>query len=931
MKVFKSRFNQIAIIMFVLMAMLFIRLFILTVMQNEQWTAEATTLSVKSVFTPAPRGEIFDRYGRVLAGNVQSFSLRFSASGLTNDDVNAISSKLITIMESNGEKYYDNLPIIIEDGKFVYTYQKEIEDWLASRDMPLYYTAEQAFDQLREIYGIPERYDKYQAQAEIQGTHSDYPPISVRNMMYLSDMDKEAFLSRYGLGSDVTAAEAFAELRVFFGIDKREKDPGKDGVRGIVRSAISDEDARKIIVIRNEVSAMGFRKYIPATISSDISEATIVQIEEMSRDLPGVEIVSETKRIYPEGSVAAHVLGYMGHISEQDIEKYKADDRYSANDLVGIDGIENSKESILKGSPGVKYVQVNAKGGLVKVLDETEPVKGKDVYLTIDLDLQKTAEDALAQAIQKLQVGGTFESQYGNYKYTKASTNANVGAVVAIDVKTGEVLAMASNPAFDPNLFTDGISTEVWDSLQSKNPRDLISPLPLYNVAAKSTIQPGSTFKMVTASAALACGLDPAQRLYDCGHVVIGDTSYGCLLWNTTGRTHGFINLAEALEVSCNIYFFDIATGRDFAKAERPLGYKEPISIEKIMDYAMQYGLGVPTGIEIGEANASLPDAATKMKRIKSSLATTLNMRAERYFKEEVLRDKEQLKKSIDEIVSWADENPSKSEIVRRMAGVGLKDEMIDSVADLCKYSYFNYAKWTLGDELNIAIGQGENAYTPLQMANYVATVGNGGVRNQVSLISAIEGQKIEKSPGVQVSIDEKDLNEIIKGMKLVATGPQGSLKGIFGNFPVQVAAKTGTAQKAGKIHPPDEVAYIKANLYRIAPYLKWDDIETEMNRLMKEFPETWTSQNTAVRQAMINISDQRVTYAKIDEYKPDYKPFAWTLALAPADDPKIAVAVLIFQGDTSLNAAPVAREVIGKYLQLNKQYGDFDLNSEMN
>ncbi|MCL1809023.1 MAG: penicillin-binding transpeptidase domain-containing protein [Clostridiales bacterium] len=927
MNTFKYRFQQIAVIMFVLMTVLFIRLFVLTVIQTDSWAVEATNLSIKSVFMPAPRGEIYDRYGRVLAGNVQIFSLKFGAYDYTDEEANEISAKLIKIMESNGDSYYDNLPILIEDGKFVYTYQKSIEEWLESMDMPLDYTAEQAFDKLREMYDVPERFDKFEAQAELQGRYNVYPPISVKNMVFSKDLDKDMFLGRYYLKTDLTAEEAFLALRAFFKIDKTVR--GKNGEREIIRSGISNEEARKVIVVRNEVSAMGFRQYIPATIASNLSQATIVQIEEMSRDLPGVEIVSESRRTYPNGNSASHIIGYMGHISEQDMHKYKDDDRYSANDLVGLDGIENSMESLLKGNVGVKYVQVNVKGELVKVIDEKAPAKGRDIYLTVDIELQKTAEEALAQALEKLQKGGIFESDYGNYKYSKPSTHANVGAVVAIEVKTGDVLAMASNPDFDPNEFTGGISKEAWDALQSKNPRDPISPVPLYNVAAKSAVQPGSAFKMVTASAALSCGLDPKMRLHDGGRVMIAKKTFGCLLWNTSGGSHGSINLAEALRVSCNYYFFDIATGRDFARGERSLGYREPINIDKIMSYAKQYGLGVPTGIEIEEAPVSIPDSETKLRRTKASLANILNVRAERYFKPEVLADSSQLRQHIDEIVSWTEENPSRNEVIRRMADAGVKDEMIVTVAELCKFDYFNFAKWTLGDELNISIGQGENAYTPLQMANYLATLGNGGVHNNVSLISAIEGEIIEKSQGEKVDINnDLGFDEIMRGMKMVA-GPGGTLNSIFGRFPVQVAAKTGTAQREGRIHPPDEVAYMQANLRRIAPSLKWEDVEAEMARLLSEFPETWKSKNTAVRQAVMNLSDGRVTYDKMDEYKEKYKPFAWVLAMAPADDPKIAVAVLLFQGDTSINAAPVAREVIGKYLQLDKAYEDMSLNSE--
>jgi penicillin-binding protein 2 len=317
---------------------------------------------------------------------------------------------------------------------------------------------------------------------------------------------------------------------------------------------------------------------------------------------------------------------------------------------------------------------------------------------------------------------------------------------------------------------------------------------------------------------------------------------------------------------------------------------------------------------------------------IKSMLRNVLIGRAEMYFQKSIIQDKEKLKENIDTIVSWTEENPTRNELIQRMGKMGVKENLVETVVDLCKFTYFNQAAWTTGDELNISIGQGENAYTPLQMANYIATIGNKGVHNQVSLIKAIEGEGPHvKEPGKKISLQNEDnLKYIIEGMKRVATGPKGSLKGTFGNFPVQVAGKTGTAERAGKINPPDEVEYIKQYLPKINGSLKWTDVELEMNRLLKEYPDIYSTRNYAVRQAVINLSGGRVTAAKIDAYKASYDPFAWVMAMAPADDPKIAVAVLLFQGGTAGYAAPVAREVIGKYLQLDKIYEDYSIDTKI-
>ena len=915
MRWIKFRQNQIQLLIFVLMFVLIFRLFTLTVVEGTHWDEAAQAISIKSVYTSAPRGEILDRYGRLLAGNRPSFTVQFSQGNLDDETLNEQIATVMSILEKNGDTVIDNLPIILnDDGTFYYTYDKAIEAWLISQDMPISYTAEDAFNELRSRYGVDEGLDKYEAQIELQTVYNVFPPISVVNMKFLEQLNKESFLGRYYLDYDLTAKEAFHKLREKFKID----------------SGLSDEEARKIMIVRNELASQGYYSYIPVTIAQEISNQTVVTLEEIGSELSAVDVVAESVRYYPNGKTAAHVLGYLGQINESEKEAY-LEKGYNVSDMVGKEGIEKAFEDILKGKDGIKNVEVNAFGDLVRTISDDRPEKGTDIYLTIDLELQKTAEEALEQALEKILTAGTFESIYGNYKYGRKYKNANVGCVVALEVETGDVLAMASYPSFDPNLFATGISKEDWQSLQSENPRDPLSPLPLFNVAARTAVQPGSTFKMVTATAALDSGLDPKRKLRDGGAVKVGNRTYGCILWNMYRGNHGYLNLHEAIEVSCNYYFFDIAVGRDFYRGGS-LGYNEEINIDKITHFAEQYGLGLPTGIEITETVIPVPSEARKMSAMKNYLKNVLIGRAELYFVDEVIQDKELLMEQINTIVSWTEENPSRNTIIDRLSKLGIKEDKIETVCDLCKFSYFNQATWTLGDELNISIGQGENAYTPLQMANYVATIGNDGKRNRVSLLKAIEGEgSVEKEEPVEIEVKDKNyFKEIIEGMRRVAHGPRGSARAIFANFPVQVAAKTGTAERAGKINPPDEAEYLKQNLKRINPSLTWEQVEEEMKRLLKEYPDVYTSHNSAARQAVLNLSRDRITASTLDAFKEDYDNFAWFVAMAPAEDPKIAVAVLLFQGGSGGYAGPVAREVIGKYLELDKQYKDYNLDTSI-
>lgn len=692
----------------------------------------------------------------------------------------------------------------------------------------------------------------------------------------------------------------------------------------------------------------GYNAYMPIVLAEDISQETAQAIE--AAGYPGVKIAENYIREYPNGALASHVIGYLGRISESDAETYVEKKGYRKDALIGKSGIEKIYEGRLKGTDALSTFQVDSRGNVTRLLSESRPEKGKTVKLTLDLSLQQTTEDALAQAIEQSACGGSFQSEYGNYQMTYAK-NAAVGAAVALDVKTGQVLAMASYPDFDPNDFAVSISADKWRSLQQKNENDPLSPSPLYNVASMSAVQPGSTFKPVTALAALSCGLDRNKYLYDAGFVSMGGRTFGCSLWNDRKATHGYVDLKEAMQVSCNYYFYDIATGMDLASGGS-LRYTDPISNETILRFARMMGLGGKTGIEIEESAGMAPSEAVKKQSVKSSLQNYLLAESETYFKKRFLKERQLLRKNIKKIVNWSDKDLTLEEIIGKLKKMDfVKADKVRELAEICKYSYFNQARWTKGDTFNISIGQGDNAYTPLQMANYMATLGNGGIKNRVSLVADASGQagkaseSTEKTArnagqdsgdaerngenaesagknagdaGQDVKISRADIEYVIDAMTGV-TQADGSLFRAFGSFPYSVAAKTGTAQRAGKINVSDERDYLKRHLHLIAPDVTFREVEAEAARLLEDYPDVYDSETGALRRAVINLSKHDITASDIDRYKEGYDNFAWTVALAPADDPQIAVAVLLVQGKTSANAAPVAREIIGKYGEISQ------------
>ena len=797
------------------------------------------------------------------------------------------------------------------NGGFYYTYDQEIEDWLTTQNLRTDLTAEEAFEAICEREGVDSSLDKYEAQAILQNTYNIYPPISVKKMEYTQKLELTSFLQSFKLkededDEDLTAEEAFQALREKYEID----------------DSYSDEDARKILIIRNALKSLGYSSYLPAEIATGVSEQTIVTLEEKSYLYPGVEIGREYVRTYPNGETACHVLGYLGKISESQQAEYLRKG-YTSTDLIGKEGIESYYESVLKGSDGEKLIQVNAKGEQVEVISDSDPEPGDDVYLTIDLELQKTAEEALQQALQKIRSGGTFVSEYGNYSYSKAYRNANVGAAVAVDVKTGDVLALANYPGYDPNLFATGISSEDWKMLQGENPRDPLSPLPLYNVATMTSIQPGSTFKPVTALAALNAGWNPNNRLYDNGYIDIGGgRTFGCWIWNDSRGKHGWLDLTHALEVSCNYYFADLCAGYDFYN-KRNLSID--MDIEKVMDYAKALGLGEKTGIELAESAVGVPSEEAKLAATKWSLKNMLLSSAAKYFTSDLTDDSTKLEETVDEIVSWAEEDLSRGDLYKRLSEMPVQEDQLNALTDEVRSNYFSVAKWNQGDAMNLSIGQGENAYTPLQMARYVATVANDGTLYDLTLTKAVSGEmQQEESSGTKVENTNKDAYAVVReGMRLVANGSAGSARRLFAGFPYEVGAKTGTAQKSGKVNPPDEVEYIQQYLGSIAPGLSFEEVETEMRRLLSEESNIYKSESSAVRQAVINLTDGEVTTERIDAYKSTYDNFSWFVSFAPVEDPQIAVAVLIFQGGSGGYAGPVAREIIGKYMELQEVYAD--------
>ena len=328
------------------------------------------------------------------------------------------------------------------------------------------------------------------------------------------------------------------------------------------------EDIRKIIAIRYEITTKGYSSTKSLGIAKNVSREVVAQISEKNTDFPGITISTDSERVYGYKNLASHIVGYIGRIGQEEYNANKeSENPYKNDDYVGKTGIESMFENYLRGKDGKEEIEMSVDGAVTGSTVTQDAVQGSTVVLTIDAKLQKIAEDALKHNIEKIKRGG-FGKKY----------NAEGGSVVVLDVKSGEVRAMASYPDYDPNLWVGGISTDDYKKIQKQNS--------LFNKAISGAYEPGSVFKMATAIAGLESGaISRKEKINDTGiYTRYRDYQPRCWIYNQSHHGHGYVNVKQAIQKSCNFFFFETA-------------YR--MGINKLDKYAKYFGLGTKTGIEL--------------------------------------------------------------------------------------------------------------------------------------------------------------------------------------------------------------------------------------------------------------------------------------------------------------------------------------------
>ncbi len=484
-------------------------------------------------------------------------------------------------------------------------------------------------------------------------------------------------------------------------------------------------------------------RHLPITLKEDVDWQTLAYLENNKYKFSGVRIEVQPVRVYHYGDLAANIIGYIGSINPKELEADK-EGIYEGGDLIGKRGLERVREGDLRGEKGSSSTEVNATGFEQQQLKYTEPLPGRDIKLTLDSDLQKAAEQYMA-------------------------ISDKAGAVVAMEVDTGRMLAAVSAPSIHLEDFLGGISQKNWKALLD-NPRN-----PLLNKVVQGVYPPGSTYKIVTALAGLSEGVIDLNTTFYCpGHYYFGRRLYRC--WKHSG--HGSVHIKRAIIESCDVYFYQVG---------------QRLGVDRLAKYAKKLGLGARSGIEL--------------EHEKRGIVPTKDWKRER-FKE----------------------------------------------------------KWHEGETLSIAIGQGFNNMTPLQICLMTAAVANGGKIYQPQIVESVmttDGEVIEQfTPKLisELSSREKSYLRIVQeGLFGVVQGKRGTARNVRIKG-LTVAGKTGTAQ-----------------VVRLAQY--------------KGFKE------------------QDIPYK--------YRDHAWFTCYAPADNPKIAVTVLVEHGlHGGSGAGPIARVVLKKYFE---------------
>jgi len=800
----KNRYIIFSIVAFVMFAVLVLQLFSLTILNGAYYSEQSQTKKTRSITLTGQRGSIFDKNGIPLAYDEKSYNVEFykdPAKSASSDKAHYtdIILNTIKIIEKNGGKVIDTFNIKKNSkGEFY-------------------------FD-----FGITDKDAKTKREK------------NWRENMYISD-------------------EKSTPEQIYYQLRERYRLP----------ESLSYEEAFKVLSIWQEVQLSTWVSYIPVTIATDVSTDTVAQIEAYSSELEGMQIEESTSRVYPRDSLAAHVIGYLGRMTDANQIKKMEAKGYDANDLIGIMGVESTMEDYLTGekteNQGKRVIEVDTSGTITDEISYKAPTDGDNVVLTIDSQMQAKLEAALESNIKEV-----HEKQVEQYNGNKAHYDEKLngrepnlaisGAAVVMEVSTGRVLAMASYPSFNLNLFANGIDDKTYQELATDK------AAPLFNKAISSKSIPGSIFKLVTATGGLMQNaITLNETIDDEGpfnkYIKEGSDEEGPACWvEPQFWKHKDQNLVAAIKNSCNYYFFTVA---------------DRLGIESLNEWAQKLGLTEKTGIQLTNEVAgqigcqkTLYDNTKEVSEQKTALPRLVYNKLVEDFKRygtarNITYTDDELKNAAGKIIKLAGNGKTeKGPDIRKILSDQL--DIPDRIArtngwDIEVSSRLSELEWNPTQTVIVGIGQSLTAVTPIAVARYISAILNGGKVYEAQIVEKVvdaKGNTVEEfSPKLvrDLKLPSNYIDAMKEGMKEVVSGEDhGTAAELFKDFdyPDEIGGKTGTAQVT-------------------------KDVDIENN--------------------------------------------GWFLAFAPFDKPEIAVVVLIPNGLSGLSAGPTARDIIEYYLS-NKE-----------
>ena len=743
----KHRYIACLSIIFVIFSLMAIRLYRL-VAAGEQSSSQSSRQA--SVSVTGKRGAIYDANNVLLAYDQESYEVTFyrdPANNASSDRANytKILLEAIEIIEGNGDSIIDTFLIVKdEEGNFAYDISEELSE------------------ETRK-----ERISSWCA-----------------NMQLADDtMEPE---------------DIYYDLRSRFRIPEE----------------LDYEQARKLLSIWQEVQMNMYQSYVKVTVAENVSLETVYELETHADALTGIEIAESYTRYYPKQDIAAHVIGYLGRIVDNtELEEKKALG-YTAEDLVGKVGIEATMESYLSGCinerQGKRTYSLNKDGSIVKQTGYEAPTQGDSVVLTLDIGLQEVTEETLAANVQRIRSEQEQEYAENKGKYdkllearsVKELSLANAGAAIVMEVDTGNVLALASYPSYDLNLFTGGISDEDYRTLLDQEGS------PLFNNAISSTSTPGSIFKMATAVAGLMEGeITVNSTIVDTGpydkYVKEGSDAPACWI-KPYYSSHGRQNVVAALKNSCNYFFFEVA---------------DRLGIERLTNWVGKLGLTSKTNIQLtGEAvgwiggpsilyDSSLP--IDQQKTYKPFLVyNKLKTQLEEFGRErDVIYTEDQLSTAALELIKLVELQklsigPEIREVLSNTLDIpanvsrqrGWTSEIMSTLIELI---------WTNTDTATQGIGATPTQLTPIAIARYLCAISNGGKVYDANIIDKVVDANgnvvMESEPSLveDLQLPKAYSKAIMEGMEQVVSWEnRGTAGSAFAGFKYQniLAGKTGTA-----------------------------------------------------------------------------------------------------------------------------------------